>query len=203
MPITAPLIWPYLYLNITQAHPFLLWWLWEYVYFILLSSSNSNSNSEAWPVCHCLGLGRETMACIVWLFIFLCNGIFHKLNFDVGFKQAWALTIFMEIYHGVSPPPSVYVADAYVICNEVEAVIVMINLEYKPSRLIWHISSKTIVLHHVSKCLFCWALLSTSLQTMVLLGNRKQITDSHSGSRINRYPIFTNRVTVYHTDRFI
>ena len=23
-----------------SAHPFLLWWLWEYVYFILLSSSN-------------------------------------------------------------------------------------------------------------------------------------------------------------------
>ena len=27
--------------------------------------------SEAWPICHCLGLGHETTVCAVWLPIFL------------------------------------------------------------------------------------------------------------------------------------
>ena len=26
---------------------------------------------EVWPLCYCLGLGHETMVCVVWLFIFL------------------------------------------------------------------------------------------------------------------------------------
>ena len=43
-----------------SAYQFPLWWLWEYtcMYFI------SIIKSEAWPLCHYLGFGHETMVCI-------------------------------------------------------------------------------------------------------------------------------------------
>ena len=34
--------------------------------------------SEVWPICHCLGLGHETMVWAVCLFIFLCQSLKPK-----------------------------------------------------------------------------------------------------------------------------
>ena len=39
--------------------------------------------SELWPICHCLGLGHETMVCVVCIFIFLLDyGISSPLAID-------------------------------------------------------------------------------------------------------------------------
>ena len=38
------------------------------------TQSYYHHQSEVWPICHCLGLGHETMVCTVCLSIFLWNG---------------------------------------------------------------------------------------------------------------------------------
>ena len=49
--------------------PILWWWLWESGVFYLITIIKS----EVWPICHCLGLGHETMVRAVCLSIFLLN----------------------------------------------------------------------------------------------------------------------------------
>ena len=44
--------------------------------------------SEVWPICHCLGLGYETMVCAVCLSIFLCS---HFNRTDTEWQRQWCI----------------------------------------------------------------------------------------------------------------
>ena len=49
-----------------SLYPFPLWWLREYTLCLIIIIK-----SEVWTITHCLGLGHETMVCVVCLSILL------------------------------------------------------------------------------------------------------------------------------------
>ena len=53
-----------------STYPLLLWWSWENAYFIFSSPSKSIGSMN-----HCIGLGHETMVCLVYraIFLFKCH----------------------------------------------------------------------------------------------------------------------------------
>ena len=53
--------------SVSSAYPIRLSWLWECVLYLIIIIE-----SEVWIINHCLGLGHETMACAVYLTMFLC-----------------------------------------------------------------------------------------------------------------------------------
>ena len=67
---------------VSSAYPILLWWSRECVLYLIIIIK-----PEVWIINHCLGLGHETMVCVVCLtmFLWICDmtrllrGTFHVL----------------------------------------------------------------------------------------------------------------------------
>ena len=68
------------------AYLFLLWLLWEYMCVILLLSSNRKYEPF---FCHCLGLGRETIVCAIYLVF--DDILFHPINVCILYLKRMGL----------------------------------------------------------------------------------------------------------------
>ena len=62
---------------VLSAYPIIPWWSWECVFCRIVIIK-----SDVWIINHCLGLGRETMVCGVYLIMFLWYYTQHCNNGD-------------------------------------------------------------------------------------------------------------------------